>query len=132
MATPTDIILLRYSDVNPRYGIKSSNILDSGLEAINSSIENILGTSFGERLFLPEFGSRIGNLLFENINDETAQNIFDELTNAINNWEPRIEVVLDESYIVPDPDNNSYQIFLVYRLVDIDLRGEFQANISNF
>lgn len=131
MATPSEIILSRYSDVNPRYGIKSGDILELGIDAINSSIENIMGTSFGERIFLPEFGSGIKNLLFENINDDTAQRIFDELTSAISRWEPRIEVILDESYIIPDIEANSYQISLVYRLLDIDLRGQFSANISN-
>lgn len=129
--SPQDITLSKYSDINARYGQKSGIILDEGVEAINNSIENILGTSYGERLFLPQFGSRIKSLLFENINATTAQSIYDALTDAIKDWEPRIEVIGSDSYIIPDEANNMYQIYLVYRILDVDLRGEFQVNISN-
>ena len=131
MPNVSDLVLSRYSDINPRFGVKSGDILDQGVEAINSSIENILGTGFGERVFLPQFGSRIKSLLFENVNDSTAQEIFNVLTDAIKDWEPRISISFEESYIVPDIDNNSYQISLVYKILEIDLQGEFQANISS-
>lgn len=132
MATPSDIILSRYSDVNPRYSIKNGEILEVGLEAINGSIENILGTSFGERVFLPEFGSGVKSLLFENINEDTADRIMNALTDAIQKWEPRIEIQQDETYILPKIDENLYEINITYRLVDIDIVSQFHANISNF
>lgn len=131
MSTPTEVVLSRYSDINARYGFKNGIVLETGIDAINNSIENILGTSFGERLFLPQFGSKIKALLFENINDDTAQRIFDALTDAISKWEPRIRVSFDESYIVPEPDSNLYKIYLVYTLTGTDITGQFQVNISN-
>jgi phage baseplate assembly protein W len=120
----------RYSDVNPRFNIKNSNIVESGIEAINGSIENIIGTSFGERWFLPNFGSRLQSLLFRLINQDTANLILNELNDAIKKWEPRIIVSLEESQVIPYPDDGLYQVLIVYKLISIDVRGEFEATIS--
>jgi phage baseplate assembly protein W len=120
----------RYSDVNPRFNIKNSSVIETGIEAINGSIENIIGTSFGERWFLPNFGSRLQSLLFRLINQDTANLILNELNDAIKKWEPRIIVSLEESQVIPYPDDGLYQVLIVYKLISIDVRGEFEATIS--
>jgi phage baseplate assembly protein W len=120
----------RYSDVNPRFDIKNSNVIETGIEAINGSIENIIGTGFGERWFLPNFGSRLQSLLFRLINQDTANLILNELNEAIQKWEPRVRVSLEESYVIPFPDEGMYQVLIVYKLISIDVRGEFEATIS--
>lgn len=122
-------ILNRFIDVNPQYGVFSNDILVVGDSAINSSIENILGTIKGERVFNPEFGSKVGNLLFDPINENTAERIFLELTNAIELWEPRIRVDMEESYVIPLEDENMYQVLIIWRLLDSDSRGEFETTI---
>lgn len=120
----------KYSDVNPRFAIKNGNIVETGIEAINGSIENIFGTSFGERWFLPNFGSRLQSLLFRLINENTADLILNELNDAISKWEPRVRVSLQESYVIPYPDEGMYHVLIVYYIVNIDVRGEFEATIS--
>lgn len=63
------------------------------LDLINQSIRIILDTPIGTRLFLPDFGSRLKDLLFEP-NDEV---LFDLLSyfiiEALDNWEKRIKVL---------------------------------------
>lgn len=120
----------RYKDVNPRYLVKDSDVIKSGLNAINSSLENIFGTSRGERTFIPQFGSDLTRLLFEPINDETAQNIFFELMNNIEEWEPRIIVEPTESYVRPIPDHNLYEVMITYRLRDnVEVTGQFNVTV---
>ena len=107
----------KYIDVNPRFGRSTSAELVYDVEAINSSIENILGTIPGERLFQPNFGSNIHTLLFEPINDDTAADILFEIVDAIENWEPRVTVLLDESTVDPYPDKNLYEVVVRYKII---------------
>lgn len=123
-------VLSKYIDINPRYKIKNSNITETGLEAINSSIENIIGTVPGERVFNPSFGSRVEYLLFEPINDQTAASIFYAISDAIALWETRIDLVFDESYIIPDPEEYEYQIFLVYKLRETESVGTLDITLK--
>jgi phage baseplate assembly protein W len=61
-------------------------------EVIRSSIRNILFTKTGERVMLPEFGCRLRELVFEP-NDNvllTLARLY--ITEAINQWEPRVEL----------------------------------------
>jgi len=120
----------RYKDINPRYGEETSNIDAVGIEAINSSIQNIIGTTIGERWGLPQFGSRLKYLMFELINEDTAGQIFRELITVIETWETRLIVVPEESSVIGYPDENLYQVAIIYRLRDSNIRGSFEATIS--
>ena len=51
--------------------------------------KNILLTENTERLFQPEVGSGIKNLLFEQMSDLTASILEDEVRSAIEAWEGR-------------------------------------------
>ena len=87
--------------------------------AIARSIRNIVMTAPGEKFFDPNFGSRISQLLFENLDIITAVAVKDEIENSIRNYEPR--VILDNVLVKPDFDNNSYDATVIYRIVGIDV-----------
>jgi len=123
-------LLLRYSDVNARFTIKNNSLVENGIEAINNSIENILGTTPGERVFRPDFGSYVKSLLFEPLNDDNADLLLVAISNAISKWEPRVEMLKDESYVKADIENGLYDVLIVYKLVDIGVNGEFEASIK--
>ena len=65
----------------------------TGVSAVKSAIVSILKTNHNERMFQPEFGSNIRALLFEQMNPITEQRMKTEVENAINNHEPRAEVL---------------------------------------
>ena len=68
-------------------------VLVSGEALIEQSIMEILGTSQGTRLFLPEYGSRLEELIFET-NDEVLEgSIRMFIVEALNMWEKRIRFV---------------------------------------
>jgi phage baseplate assembly protein W len=69
---------------------------------INESIRQIIGTSPGERVMLPEFGSRLRELLFEPNNDVLKSLAKVYVADAIRRWEKR--VILKKVQIDNDPD----------------------------
>jgi len=94
-------------------------IATKNTSAISRSVRNIVLTSPGEKFFNPDFGSRISDSLFENMDDVSALTIKDEIENSIREYEPR--VILDDVEVNPDFDNNTFDVLIVYRIVGIDI-----------
>jgi phage baseplate assembly protein W len=59
---------------------------------IEQSIRLILGTSIGERPMRPDFGCRIHDHVFGPANSATAGQIAYDVREALERWEPRIDV----------------------------------------
>jgi len=87
--------------------------------AIARSIRNIVFTYPGEKFFNPNFGSRISQSLFENLDPTSAIAIRDEIENSIRNYEPR--VILSDVIVDPNYDNNEFNVTIVYRIVGVDV-----------
>lgn len=72
--------------------------------AIKAAVKNIILTKPGEKLFEPNFGSRISDLLFEQFDFIVRDQMETEIRNSISLYEPRVEVEevnvnwLEESY----------------------------------
>ena len=60
---------------------------------IQESILIILGTAIGERVMRPDFGSRLHELVFSTIDTSTKSLLAHYATEALINWEPRIDVL---------------------------------------
>lgn len=86
-----------YSDVNQQDSLVQDKIYD--LEDIYQSIHNILNTEKGERLFLPDFGVNLEQYLFELLTWETEQEVYLEIHNALEKYEPRIQIDTSMSFI---------------------------------
>ena len=96
-------------------GLKNEN-------AIARSVRNIVFTLPGEKFFDENFGSRISASLFENIDDITANVIVDEVTQSIERYEPRVELVNVEAF--PNFDNNSFDLLIVYNIIGADVPAQ--------
>ena len=68
-------------------GIKQDNA------AVIQSCLNILRTNHGERPFDYNFGANLRAYLFENMTNITAANMSTNITVALKNYEPRIDVL---------------------------------------
>ena len=90
--------------------------------AIARSVRNIVMTLPGEKFFNPTFGSRISESLFENIDDITATVIIDEITESIDNYEPRVDLLDVQAF--PDYDNNSFDVTIVYEIIGIEIPAQ--------
>lgn len=84
----------------------------NALRNIEESIAIILGTKLGERVYRPEFGSRLSELTFAPMNTQTLLLIRLYVTEALQRWEPRI--VLDSVYTEPDPIEGRVDITLEF------------------
>lgn len=78
---------------NPPLLNSGAAVLRSGVGAIEDSIADILATPVGTRFFLPEYGSRLESVMFEQ-NDEVLLNLVPTLVvEALAKWETRIRTV---------------------------------------
>lgn len=59
---------------------------------LEEAIRLIVSTAPGERPMRPEFGCRIHDHVFAPINDVTVGSIIAEVEQAIERWEPRVDV----------------------------------------
>ena len=87
--------------------------------AIARSIRNLVFTLPGERFFNQNLGSKISRALFENIDEISASIIQDEITNTINNYEPRVNLISVD--VSPNYENNEFNVTINYYIVGIDV-----------
>ena len=90
--------------------------------AIARSIRNLILTEPGERPFNPILGSRVSSLLFETLDNQTAFAIKSEISNTIENFEPR--VTLNKVQVKPDFESNEFHVSIRYTIVGIDAPGQ--------
>jgi phage baseplate assembly protein W len=86
--------------------------------AIARSIRNLVLTNRGERFFQRNLGSKMSKLLFENMDESTADLIQSEIRDTIENYEPR--VILTDVNVTPDYTNNAFNVTVFYNIVGID------------
>jgi len=80
--------------------------------AINRSINNIIRTQAGERLFQPEIEGGLNALLFEPYGALTISRIKKTIKYAVGKYEPRADV--KTITVVADEANNAYLINIIY------------------
>jgi phage baseplate assembly protein W len=95
--------------VNVQGGVQ----LSTGTPNIEESIVIILRTDLGERVYRPNFGSRLSELVFEPMNVQTLMLIRLYVEQALEMWEPRI--ILKEVRADPDPIRGRVDIEIVYQ-----------------
>jgi len=101
---------------------------EAGLDKIRQSIMILLGTYLGERLFNPEFGSRLSEVPFE-FNDEYTKDLLYLYTaKAIERWENRVKLV--NVSFEEDKENNMLGIVIELKLGDIRTSLVFPFNKS--
>ena len=89
--------------------------LSTGDTDVQEAIDVILGTAPGERPMRPEFGCGIHNHVFANIDASTLAKIEVDIREALDRWEPRIEV-LDIDPDLSRMDDGVLLIDITYQL----------------
>lgn len=83
-------------------------------QSVRESIWLILLTEPGERLYRPEFGCRLSELSFAPINSETLMLMRIWVKEALERWEPRID--LEDVLARPQADKGTVFLVINYRL----------------
>ncbi|MCG8365950.1 MAG: GPW/gp25 family protein [Pseudanabaenales cyanobacterium] len=94
--------------INAQGGVK----LSASATNLEESIYLILRTNIGERVYRPDFGSRLSELVFAPMNVQTLLLIRLYVEEALKLWEPRI--TLDEIRTDPDPAQGRVDITIAY------------------
>jgi phage baseplate assembly protein W len=89
--------------------------MSSGNSDVQEAIDVILGTAQGERPMRPEFGCGIHKHVFDTIDAYTLGKIQYEIREALDRWEPRIDV-LDVEPDLSRADDGVLIIDITYRL----------------
>ena len=122
---PLERVSQGFKDISMTF---QSNPLNSDLitlkneSAIARSVRNIVFTLPGEKFFNEDFGSRVSRSLFENIDEISASIINDEITNSINNFESRVNLI--DVQTTPNYDNNAFDVIITYRIIGADVPAQ--------
>lgn len=90
---------------------------DYHIEAVKNSIENILRTMPGWRRMLPEFASNLWHILFEPMDEQTANEIGERLLEAIQIWDNRVTV--HNIHINANYQYYQYEISLTFSIANL-------------
>lgn len=95
-------------------------------DLINRDLLNHIYTLKGERIMLPNFGTRIPLMAFEPLDQQTLQAVEEDLREVID-YDPRVELL--DIAVMALPDNNAIMAMLDLRYIELDvtetLRLEF-------
>jgi phage baseplate assembly protein W len=119
---PLERISKGFKDISMTFQVNPLNYDLIGLKnesAIARSVRNLVFTLPGERFFNENLGSKVSRSLFENMDEISASVIQDEITNTINNYEPRVNLI--DVVVSPNYDENEFNVTINYRIVGIDV-----------
>jgi len=102
----------------------------TNVQAVMTSVDNILRTYKGERVMLPEFGSGLRDMVFESMNGPLIDLVSRDIKNEIEMWDDR--VIVTQVRYLEEPDNNAVIIevnFMIkgyYKIFkqEVSIKGE--------
>jgi len=119
MATITVKEVREFKDLDLNFLIhpikKDINVL-TGDRAVINSVKNLILTNLYEKPFLPEFGSNVRKLLFENLDPVTATMLQREIEEVLRTFEPRVRVSVVT--VVPNYDANAFSVTIQFFILN--------------
>jgi phage baseplate assembly protein W len=96
--------------------------------AVKQSIKNLLLTDFYEKPFQPFFGGNLRAMLFELADEDTEDEVEENIRNAINKYEPRAEILTITVNILPD--QNDMRVSVYFKIISTQETVTFTTNLS--
>ena len=94
-------------------------------DAINASLENIILTNKGDRIFNPNFGSILTTVPFEILDFQNSIELLDILLRDIRRWEKRIIIIEDEIKMNIISQENKMYLLIPYIIKQNGKSGAF-------
>lgn len=106
-------------DVNSRLSQNGRPDLLPNIRALMNSLFNLFQCPIGARgpIFEPEYGSILYSMLQEPLDLISSNKIKAGVIQAIQRWEPRIEVDIMNTFVMPDYNRNAFRVRLVFKLI---------------
>lgn len=108
--------------------LKSPTIETKDIECIKNSIHNILTTPVGSLEGMPEFGSRLSELVFSQVDHITKDLMKNLIAEAIYNWEDRINLITVD--ITSAPEYNRLVATISFNFKDDVLNKRYNYSID--
>jgi len=96
--------------------------------AVKQSIKNLLLTDFYEKPFQPFFGANLRAMLFELADDDTEDEVKENIRTAINKYEPRAEILTISVNVLPD--QNDMRVSVHFKIISTQETVTFTTNLS--
>ena len=108
----------------------------NSLEQARHNLKNLLLTAPGERVGQPEFGSRLREFCFEQINADLPEKIEEEVKRAVSVWLPYINII-EIATLTEEGDKNKIFVRIKFSTTldedimdQIDLDASYTANLD--
>ncbi len=105
-----------------RHPVTNDIISLTNEDSIKQSVKNIVKTIFGEKPFVPNFGSNANDALFELTTDIEFVNIQEQIRTSLANFEPRVnnvEILVD----IPQ-DSHELEVRVQYDIVGLPIQTQ--------
>jgi phage baseplate assembly protein W len=99
----------------------------SDIELVKMDLLNYIYTKKGERVMMPNFGTRIPMLAFEPL-DQITLDILEEDLRAAVNFDPRVKLI--DLQVIPVYDNNYVLANLSVLYIELNIIGNIDINIQ--
>lgn len=93
-------------------------------EQTKANLINYLLTNRGERVFNPTFGADLRNLVFENIDDRSTDELKERIQVDLQNYFP--QVIVKEIKFNNLPDSNTINFILTYNILNFGITDDIQ------
>ena len=108
---------------------------DVNVKAVFNSLHNIFTWIPGENILIPDFGSRLRKMLYEQITEYNVEQIVAEIRGVVLKYEPRVNIIkvvnvsdindtenntvrLDIIFTIPSLSNEQYNYSYIYKRTD--------------
>ncbi len=114
-------------------GFSTSNYVNTrslalyDVDLIKQDIINHIYTRVGERIMMPQFGTSIPDMPFEQL-DATSVGLIREDIMRVLNYDPRIRV--QQLTVNPVYDENTVRVSALVNYIDLNLTGTIDINIE--
>tara|TARA_B100000131_G_scaffold321617_1_gene372874 strand:- start:2846 stop:3292 length:447 start_codon:yes stop_codon:yes gene_type:complete len=120
----------QYKDIDLSFTAKPNGEVYTKKDAaaVTQALKNLIQTNFFEKPFQPFFGGNIRAMLFELADNDSEDEIRDQIINAINAYEPRAQLInLDVDARI---DRNDIRVRIEYQVVNTSEFITFSTTIS--
>lgn len=131
MSTETKKISRVFKDFDlgfTKNSITSDLSKKTDVAAVKQSIRILLMTNFYERPFAYNKAANLRSFLFEQTDNLTAEAIRKNIQQVIESYEPR--VIIQELNVTVGSDENSYDVYLQFKVVGFPLPQTLTANLT--
>ena len=99
-------------------------------ESVKFAVRNLLLTNQGEKPFNPYYGGNLHDFLFELADTHTEKSMIREIKNAIEVYEPRVDISSLGVTVNMEPDNNSAEVTVIFKIINTGELVEFTTVLS--